>query len=191
MCFCLSLRRVFQCIFFKYSIRNSNQITSKIYQTMPGHFRDQSCVFRNFEVFHRLNKKQTKPETFFILFRILYFSQRYLLAIPGLFIDSHSRLCYVPTVLPGKVATLSVLLLLLPLWEHISKTTQDRQTVYSLIQKKKKEPSLDPEGRNNLKCIDCLQSTKLVHGNIQKNEEEKRRKARSVILFLSNAMFEL
>lgn len=105
---------------------------------MPGHFRDQCCFFRNFEVFHRLNKKETKPEkkaffSFFILFRILYFSQRYLLAIPGLFIDSHSRLCYVPTVLPGKVATLSVLLLLLPLWEHFSKTTQDRQTVHSLI----------------------------------------------------------
>lgn len=29
---------------------------------MPGHFRDQCCFFRNFEVFHRLNKKETKPE---------------------------------------------------------------------------------------------------------------------------------
>lgn len=78
-------------------------------------------------------KKKKAFFSFFILFRIVYSSQRYLLAIPGLFIDSHSRLCYVPTVLPGKVATLSVLLLLLSLWEHISKTTQDRQTVYSLI----------------------------------------------------------
>lgn len=130
------------------------------------------------------NRKKKKAFfSFFILFRIVYSSQRYLLAIPGLFIDSHSRLCYVPTVLPGKVATLSVLLLLLSLWEHISKTTQDRQTVYSLIQKQKKEPSLDPEGKNNLKCIDCLQSTKLVHGNIPKNEERSKGKQEESFCF--------
>lgn len=44
---------------------------------MPGHFRDQCCFFRNFEVFHRLNKKETKPEkrpSFHLLFSSGFFT---------------------------------------------------------------------------------------------------------------------